>query len=270
MASAAKKLDISVLGGLYSVTEENLLSHLNITDTESKTKRQVLKPTRNAIKTGVQAKSEEEAVECFKVLQSFIFDAPLSDETEDREKNAEITHLEKKLAAMEAEEKQISDLKLKLHNLQLGNHAHSLVAEVEEQNVAEKPLDVNLDTNTSLFRRELKILGSVGHSNETNKSTFISLIHQIDVAVAKGYHDIEICEAIMKAISPGMTLRGFLQCKRDLNLLILRKILRSHFKEKSATYLYKSLTALAQLPNKDPQTFLFRGLELRQKYYFCM
>ena len=161
MASEAENLEISVLGGLYSVAEENLkklLSHLNITDTESNTKRQVLKLARNAIETGVQAKNEEEAVEYLKILQSFISDAlpPLEDDAaiEDPEKNAEITHLEKKLAAMEAEkEKQISYLKLKLDNLKLGNHANSLFAEVQEQNAAEKPLNVNLDTKTSLFRR---------------------------------------------------------------------------------------------------------------------
>ena len=91
MAPEAEKLEISVLGGLYSVAKENLknlLSHLNSTDTESKTKRQVLKLARNAIKTGVQAKSEEEAMEYLKVLQSFIFDAlPTLDDaaTEDPE-----------------------------------------------------------------------------------------------------------------------------------------------------------------------------------------
>ena len=275
MASEAEKLKISVLGGLYSVAEENLkklLSHLNITDTERKTKRQVLNLARSAIETGVQAKSEEEAVGYLKVLQSFIFDTlpPLEDNaTGDPEKNAEITYLEKKLAAMETEkEKQISDLKLKLNNLKLGNHSNSLVAEVQEQNVAQKPLNLNLDTKTSLFRIELKISGSIGHPNETNKLTFISLIHQIDAAVAKGYHDSEICEAVIKAISPGMTLRGFLECKPDLTLLTLRKIIRSHVKEKSATDLYKSLTTLAQLPNEDPhRRFGFADLNLDKRLH---
>ena len=88
--------------GLYSVAEENLKklpSHLNMTDTESNTKRQVLKLARNAIETGVKAKSEEEALEYLEVLESFIFDTPppLEDDgTKDPEK-----------------EKQISDLKLK-------------------------------------------------------------------------------------------------------------------------------------------------------------
>ena len=97
MASGAEKLEISVLGGLYSVAEENLkklLSHLNITDAESKPKRQALKLASNAIKTEVHAKSEEEAVEYLKVLQSFIIDIPLpleDDGTEDPEKNVETT-----------------------------------------------------------------------------------------------------------------------------------------------------------------------------------
>ena len=274
MESESEKLEISVLGGLYSVVEENLKKLLSCSDTESKTKRQVLKLARNAIETGVQEKSEEEAMEYLKILQIFIFDAlpPLEDDeaTENPEKNAQITHLKKKLASMEAEkEKQISDLKLKLDNLKLGNHTNSLFAKVQEQNATEKPANLNLDTKTSLFRRELKISGSIGHPNETNKISFIFLIHQIYAAVAKGYHDSKICEAIIKAISPGMTFRGFLECKPDLNLLTLRRILRSHFKEKSATDLYKSLTTLAQLPSEDPQTFLFHGLELRQKVIFA-
>ena len=57
---------------------------------------------------------------------------------------------------------------------------------------------------------------------------FYSLIHQYDATVAKGYYDSEICQAVIKAIGPGMTLRGLLECKPDLNLLNLRKILHSH------------------------------------------
>ena len=74
---------------------------------------------------------------------------------------------------------------------------------------------------------------------------------------------------VIKAISPGMALRGFLECTPNLTLVTLKKVLRSHFKEKSATDLYKSLTTLAQLPNKDPQTSLFREPELRQKVVFA-
>ena len=48
----------------------------------------------------------------------------------------------------------------------------SLFAKVQEQNVTEKLLNLNRDTKTSLFRRELKISGSIGHPNETNKFLF--------------------------------------------------------------------------------------------------
>ena len=71
--TASEELEIKVLGGLYSVTEENLkalLAHLEIpvTATEGKTKRQVPKRARNAIEAGVQAaETEEEAVAYLKV-----------------------------------------------------------------------------------------------------------------------------------------------------------------------------------------------------------
>ena len=60
MGTASEELEVNVLGGLSSVTEENLkklLVHLEITVTavEGKTKHQVLKVARNAIEAGVQA-----------------------------------------------------------------------------------------------------------------------------------------------------------------------------------------------------------------------
>ena len=74
MGTASEELEIKVLGGLYSVTEENLkklLVHLKITATavEGKTKRQVLKVARNAIEAGVQAaETEDEAITYIVIL----------------------------------------------------------------------------------------------------------------------------------------------------------------------------------------------------------
>ena len=48
----------------------------------------------------------------------------------------------------------------------------------------------------------------------------------------------------------------------------MRKILRSHYREKSSTELYKALSTLTQAPNEDAQAFLFRALELRQRVIF--
>ncbi len=120
----------------------------------------------------------------------------------------------------------------------------------------------------SLLRLKLKISGTIGQPGETNKLNFISLVHQIEGAISKGYSDVEVREAVIKAISSGMTLRNFLEGTPGLSLPKLRKILRSHYKEKSATELYKALSTLAQAPNEDAQTFLFRALELRQRVIF--
>ena len=121
---------------------------------------------------------------------------------------------------------------------------------------------------STLLRREFKISRTIGNAGETNKLSFISLIHQIEGALSKGYTEAEVREAVTKAISPGMTLRSFLECNPDLPLSKLRKILRSHYREISSTELYKSLSTLAQASNEDSQSFLFRALELRQRVIF--
>ncbi len=80
-------------------------------------------------------------------------------------------------------------------------------------------------------------------------------MHQIEGALAKGYNEVEVSEGIIKSISPGLPL--------DLPLSKLRKKLRSHYKEKTKTELYKALSTLSQTPSADTQAFLFRALGLR-------
>ena len=118
------------------------------------------------------------------------------------------------------------------------------------------------------LKREFKISGTIGVPGETNKLNFISLVHQIEGALAQGYSEVEISEAIIRSISPGLPLRSFLECTPDLPLSKLRKILRSHYREKSSTELYKALSTLTQAPHEDAQAFLFRALELRQRAIF--
>ena len=205
MGTASEELEIKVLGGLYSVTEENLkklLVHLEITATavEGKTKRQVLKVARNAIEAGVQAaETENEAITYLKVIESYIFDImpPMKGEetetlTEDTSNAEKISELEKSLADSEAEkEKQISSLKQQLESLNTQKNSSKPSVEVEKKQ-SETPLTQTLNSQTSLFRRELKISGTIGQPYETNKLSFISLIHQINAAEAKRYQETEI------------------------------------------------------------------------------
>lgn len=74
---------------------------------------------------------------------------------------------------------------------------------------------------------------------------------------------------MIRAISPGMQLRSYLEGKTNLTLPMLRRILRSHYQEKSATDLYKQLTSEVQGIKETPQNFLIRTFDLRQKILFA-
>ena len=121
----------------------------------------------------------------------------------------------------------------------------------------------------SLFRREFKIKGQIGEVGQRDRLTFSSLIHQIDRGLVRGYHDEEIVDAIISAMAPGLTLRSYLEAKPELNLPVLRRLLRSHYREKEATELYHDLTSAVQDQKESAQDFLLRMLALRQKILFA-
>lgn len=50
-------------------------------------------------------------------------------------------------------------------------------------------------------------------------------MHQIDMGLRKGHSEAEITEAVVKAISPGLSIRDMLEIKRDLTLPQLKTIL---------------------------------------------
>ena len=74
----------------------------------------------------------------------------------------------------------------------------------KEESVPQKPKLVLSDT--SLFKRELKLQGQIGIPTQRNKclKSFVSLTNQIDNVVEKGYSHTEMMEAVTRAIVPGM------------------------------------------------------------------
>ena len=128
-------------------------------------------------------------------------------------------------------------------------------------------MKTNFDLSSAL-RRDFKISGQIGMPGQKEKLSFVSLIRQIENGLAKGYKESEIVEAIVKAISPGVQLRNYLETIPNLTLPKIRKIIRSHFMEKTSTELYQELATISQGPKEDPQTFLIRCLEIRQKILF--
>ena len=124
-------------------------------------------------------------------------------------------------------------------------------------------------SSNAAYRREFRINGHIGESNQRDNLSFSSLEHQIESGLRKGYPDMEIVEAVIRAVNPGAKLRSYLEGKIDLTLDTLRQILRAHYAEKDATDLYQQLTKAVQAPGETSLDFLIRVLDLRQKVLFA-
>ena len=122
------------------------------------------------------------------------------------------------------------------------NEMKKLQAEISKMNdrlaiLSQKSAAQSLPTpvhNFNMFKRELKIAGTITDSANEDNLSFCGLIRQINSAIAKGYTEKEIIEAVIRAINPENLLRGYLESMplSDINLSKLRRLLRSHYKEK--------------------------------------
>ena len=54
-------------------------------------------------------------------------------------------------------------------------------------------------SSSSLLRREIKISGQIGEPGQTEKLTFVSLMHQIDSGLKRDYQENEIVDAVIRA-----------------------------------------------------------------------
>jgi len=123
--------------------------------------------------------------------------------------------------------------------------------------------------SSSALRRQFKISGQVGEPDQKDKISFTSLVRQILSGQNQGYKESEIVDGVIRAISPGMVLRSYLETYKDLSLDRLKKILRSHYGVKNTTELYQSLAGICQGPKESPQAFLMNALDLRQQIIFA-
>ena len=138
-----------------------------------------------------------------------------------------------------------------------------------KQEYMEKDSWEKLVDTTSVLRRQFKILGQIGEADQKDKLTYNSLVRQIKSGKGQGYKDVEIVDAVVRAIVPGLVLRSYLESFEDLPLDRLKKILSSHYGVKSTSELYQSLVSLCQSPKETPQAFLMRALDIRQKILFA-
>ena len=126
-----------------------------------------------------------------------------------------------------------------------------------------------INFQNSLLCHDLKIIGQVGEVGQKEKLSYISLIHQIEADLAKGYSENEVVHAVINAISPGLSIRSYLEGSGRLPLSRLCKIIHSHYKEGSATEIYQQLLVMTQDPKEDALNFLIRLMDTRQKILFA-
>ena len=126
---------------------------------------------------------------------------------------------------------------------------------------------VNIDVS-KVLKCNFKIHGVVAGDNFKDGLSFVSLSRQIDAGLKAGYKENEIIDAVIRAVSPSLQLRSYLEMIQDLTLTHLRLIMKAHFKQKSGTELYQELSNLRQETSETPQDFLVRAMSLRQQIIF--
>ena len=99
--------------------------------------------------------------------------------------------------------------------------------------------------------------------------SYASLARQIHAGQRKGIPEDEILEAVVRAIVPGIPLRSYLEGREELGLPLLRRILRSHFREQDATSVFQQLSTAVQAPKEAVHDFVIRTLDLKQKVLFA-
>ena len=119
----------------------------------------------------------------------------------------------------------------------------------------------------SLLRHDFKIISQVGEIGQKEELFYISLICQIEEGLAKMYSENEVVNEV--AISPGLSIRSYLEGSGQLLLCCLRKVIRSQYKEASATEIYEQLLVMTQDPKEDAMNVLIRLMDTRKKILFA-
>ena len=225
-----EQLQLQVESCLFKQDEKSLAEMMELSGIDDnlagKSKMQRIKIIRKTIDSKM-AGNEKEAWMCLKQLLAFVTgNVPPLEEVE-----------QKPAASGVKTEKQSSDA---------GPKQEKGVEDILSQLVKTK-------SSSSLLRREFKISGQIGKPGQTEKLTFISLMLQTDWGLKGDYQENEIVDAVIRAISPHSSLTSYVETVSDLSLAKLRRILRVHNREKTASEVYQQLATACQQSSESPQ-----------------
>ena len=146
------------------------------------------------IKT-IEEKLEEESDQTVKTdllngIRLKLLDEPPPFEMSESEK--QMLALEQQYAALkERQEKEMKEIELKMAEMK--KISPGITSDKAKTSEEIKIVDT---INPSLLRREFKISGQIGEPGQTEKLTFVSLTHQIDSGLKRGYKENDIVDAI--------------------------------------------------------------------------
>ena len=130
-----------------------------------------------------------------------------------------------------------------------------------------KKVEVKKENHAAVkLHKDFKISGQIDCKAVIS---YTSLIRHIETGKQKGYSEVDIIDGVIKAVVPSSSLRSYLDGRPDINLATLRSILRGHYAEKNATELYSELASATQNPKENPNDFLLRVMDLRNRIMFA-
>ena len=75
-----------------------------------------------------------------------------------------------------------------------------------------------VEVRSAIYKREFKVVGQIGEGGQSDKLTYVALIHQIESGLVKNYSEQEIAEAIIKSNSLHSSLRNYVLTLPDHSL----------------------------------------------------
>ena len=98
----------------------------------------------------------------------------------------------------------------------------------EVQETQPEPKAKEAETKVSVdiakaFKRDFKIFGTISGESHKDGLSFVSLVRQIDAGIKSGYKETEIIEAVIRAVSPSLKLRSYLEMMSELSLSRLKQ-----------------------------------------------
>ena len=245
---------------------------------EDKSRSQLVKIIRNAIEEAISNPTEDFNVDTF--LRDTISNVKGSPSS--LPKSEEQTRVQQEISYLE---KQLDDLRLLQLESDKTRKTLSEQLRAAKQKVTETSISDSIDSasanltnpaksetvkpGSSVLLRDFKISGQIGEPGQHDKLTYVSLIHQIDTGLERGYSEKEVCDAIIKSISPHSSLRNYILTLPQRSLGKLRSILRVFFQEKTAADLFQAMVTTVQEPKETAQQFLLRLLDSRNRVSFA-